>query len=168
MLTPAEQLGLAGAALDARVRQAVNFIPDSTLVHVARRLAEDARASDVVYVHDGTVETVRVMLRPLLVMPEQLGYLHHVCTRIMSALARFPELYARDADVRRACRSPTTSARGSTRCGPPSRTRRRRSTAGSTPSAISRARAGRTRCASWSRTCRASAASISARSPRRS
>ena len=100
MLTPAEQLGLAGAALDARVRQAVNFIPDSTLVHVARRLAEDARASDVVYVHDGTVETVRIMLRPLLVMPEQLGYLHHVCTRIMSALARFPELYARDADVR--------------------------------------------------------------------
>ena len=93
---------MAGAALDARVRQAVNFIPDSTLVHVARRLAEDARASDVVYVHDGTVETVRVMLRPLLVMPEQLGYLHHVCTRIMSALARFPELYARDADVRRA------------------------------------------------------------------
>jgi len=102
VLTPAEQLGLAGAALDARVRQAVNFIPDSTLVHVARRLAEDARASDVVYTHDGTVETVRVMLRPLLVMPEQLGYLHHVCTRIMSALARFPELYARDADVRRA------------------------------------------------------------------
>ena len=80
MLTPAEQLGLAGAALDARVRQAVNFIPDSTLVHVARRLAEDARASDVVYVHDGAVETVRVMLRPLLVMPEQLGYLHHVRT----------------------------------------------------------------------------------------
>jgi len=101
VLTPAEQLGLAGAALDARVRQAVNFIPDSTLVHVARRLAEDARSSDVVYVHEGMVETVRVMLRPLLVMPEQLGYLHHVCTRIMSALARFPELYARDADVRK-------------------------------------------------------------------
>jgi carboxypeptidase Taq len=102
VLTPAEQLGLAGAALDARVRQAVNFIPDSTLVHVARRLEEDARANDVIYTHEGTVETVRVMLRPLLVMPEQLGYLHHVCTRILSALARFPELYARDADVRRA------------------------------------------------------------------
>jgi carboxypeptidase Taq len=102
VLTPAEQLGLAGAALDARVRQAVNFIPDSTLVHVARRLAEDARSSDVVYTHEGTTETVRVMLRPLLVMPEQLGYLHHVCTRITSALARFPELYARDADIRNA------------------------------------------------------------------
>jgi carboxypeptidase Taq len=99
-LTPAEQLGLAGAALDARVRQAVNYIPDSTLVHVARQLAEDARTNDVVYTHDGAVETVRVMLRPLLVMPEQLSYLHHVCARIMGALARVPELYARDADIR--------------------------------------------------------------------
>jgi carboxypeptidase Taq len=102
VLTPAEQLGLAGAALDARVRQAVNFIPDSTLVHVARRLAEDARASDVVYAHDGALETVRIMLRPLLVMPEQLSYLHTVCARIMSALARLPGLHVRDPDVRRA------------------------------------------------------------------
>jgi len=101
MLTPAEQLGLAGAALDARVRQAVNHVPDSALVHVARRLAEDARANEVVYARDGVVETVRVMLRPLLVMPEQLAYLHHVCTRIMSALARMPELYFTDAEVRR-------------------------------------------------------------------
>jgi carboxypeptidase Taq len=99
-LTPAEQLGLAGAALDARVRQAVNYIPDSTLVHVARQLTEDARANDVVYSHDGAVEIVRVMLRPLLVMPEQLSYLHHVCARIMAALARVPELYARDPDIR--------------------------------------------------------------------
>jgi carboxypeptidase Taq len=100
LLSPAEQLGLAGAALDARVRHAANYIPDSTLVHVARRLADDARANDVVYTHDGAVETVRVMLRPLLVMPEQLSYLHHVCARIMNALARFPDLYARDPDVR--------------------------------------------------------------------
>ena len=53
MLTPAEQLGLAGAVLDARVRQAVNYIPDSTLVHVARRLAEDARFNEVIYARDG-------------------------------------------------------------------------------------------------------------------
>jgi carboxypeptidase Taq len=102
MLTPAEQLGLAGAALDARVRQAVNYIPDSTLVHVAKRLADDARSNEVVYAHEGVLETVRIMFRPLLVMPEQLSYLHNVCSRIMSALARFPDLYARDADMRRA------------------------------------------------------------------
>ena len=59
MLTPAEQLGLAGAALDARVRQAVNYIPDSALAHVARRLAEDARFNEVVYARDGVNEPVR-------------------------------------------------------------------------------------------------------------
>jgi carboxypeptidase Taq len=101
MLTPAERLGLAGAALDARVRQAVNSIPDSSLVHMSRRLAEDARINEVVYARDGVLETVRIMLRPLLVMPEQLTYLHRVCSQIMSALARFPDLYVRDADVRR-------------------------------------------------------------------
>ena len=101
MLTPAEQLGLAGAALDARVRQAVNYIPDSSLVHVAKRLADDARTNEVVYAHEGVLESVRIMFRPLLVMPEQLSYLHNVCSRIMSALARFPDLYARDADMRR-------------------------------------------------------------------
>src|SRR5262245_8134717 len=101
MLSPAEQLGLAGAALDARVRQAVNAIPDASLVHVARRLDDDARANEVVYARDGVVESVRVMLRPLLVMPEQQSYLHQVCTRILSALARMPELYSIDADVRR-------------------------------------------------------------------
>lgn len=100
MLTPAEQLGLAGAALDARVRQAVSYIPDATLVHVARRLAEDARFNEMIYARDGVVESVRIMLRPLLVMPEQLGYLHHVCSRVMSALARIPEIYTADPDVR--------------------------------------------------------------------
>lgn len=100
MLTPAEELGLAGATLDARVRRAVNHIPDASLAHVARRLADDARANDLVYDHDGVTEAVRVMLRPLLVMPEQLSYLHRVCTQIMSALSRLPELHAADADVR--------------------------------------------------------------------
>src|SRR5262245_65812483 len=98
MLTPAEQLGLAGAALDARVRQAVNYIPDATLVHVARRLAEDARFNEVLYARDGVIETVRVMLRPLLVLPEQMSYLHHVCTRLMSAAGPLRALYGADAD----------------------------------------------------------------------
>src|SRR5690606_8973504 len=101
VLTPAETLGLSGAILDARVRRAVNRAPDVELALVARRLAADARANELVYEHDGVIEPVRVMLRPLLMMPEQLSYLHNVCTRIMNALARVPELYARDADVRR-------------------------------------------------------------------
>ena len=100
MLSPAEELGLAGAALDARVRRAVNHIPDATLHWLSRRLADDARLNGVVYERDGEIEPVRIMLRPLLVMPEQLAYLHHVCTVIVDALKRLPELYFSDPDVR--------------------------------------------------------------------
>jgi len=88
VLSPAETLGLSGAILDARVRRAVNHIPDAELAIVARRLADDALANELIYERSGVVEAVRVMLRPLLVMPEQLSYLHHVCTRVMTALAR--------------------------------------------------------------------------------
>jgi len=100
VLTPAETLGLSGAILDARVRRAVNHIPDAELDIVARRLTNDARANDLTYERAGVLEPVRVMLRPLLIMPDQQSYLHHVCTRVMAALARIPDLYVRDADVR--------------------------------------------------------------------
>jgi carboxypeptidase Taq len=104
MLTPAEELGLAGAALDARVRRAVNHIPGSTLAWLSRRLADDARLNGIVYEHSGQVEPVRIMLRPMLVMPEQMSYLHNVCNRIMTALKRLPALYFQDPDVRRVMR----------------------------------------------------------------
>jgi carboxypeptidase Taq len=101
VLTPAETLGLSGAILDARVRRAVNHIPDAELDIVSRRLTDDARANDLTYERQGVLEPVRVMLRPLLIMPEQQSYLHHVCTRVMAALARIPDLYANDAEVRK-------------------------------------------------------------------
>ena len=101
MLTPAEELGLAGATLDARVRHAANHVPDATLARIARRLADDSRDSELVYERDGSLEAVRVMLRPLLVMPEQLSYLHQVCSRIMAALARIPDLYLAEPEVRK-------------------------------------------------------------------
>jgi len=100
MLSPAEELGLAGAALDARVRRAVNHIPDATLAWLSRRLADDARLNGVVYERGGEIEPVRIMLRPLLVMPEQVAYLHNVCTIIVDALKRLPELYFSDPEVR--------------------------------------------------------------------
>ena len=100
MLSPAEELGLAGAALDARVRRAVNHIPDATFTWLSRRLAEDARLNGVVYERGGEVEPVRIMLRPLLVMPEQVTYLHNVCTVIVDVLKRLPELYFSDPEVR--------------------------------------------------------------------
>lgn len=96
MLSPAEALGLAGAALDARVRRAVNHLPDSTLAWLERRLAADALANEAVYERDGRIEPIRIMLRPLLVMPEQVTYLHRVCTRIVDALKGLPEFWMED------------------------------------------------------------------------
>ncbi len=40
------------------------------------------------------------MLRPLLVMPEQLSYVHHVCLQLTEALKRLPTLYLEDERVR--------------------------------------------------------------------
>ena len=100
MLTPAEELGLAGAALDARVRRAVNHVPDSTLAHLERRLAANARINDVVYERDGAIEPVRIMLRPFLVMPEQVTYLHRVCSQIVDALKGVPQFWLEDPRLR--------------------------------------------------------------------
>ena len=49
MLSPAESLGLAGAALDGRLKQAVHDVSDATLGRVAERLRTDAVANDVYY-----------------------------------------------------------------------------------------------------------------------
>ena len=100
MLSPAESLGLAGAALDGRLKQAVHGVSDATLGRVAERLRVDAVANDVYYEHEGNREAVRIMLRPLLLMPEQLGYLHHVCLTLTEALKRLFDLWLKDAEVR--------------------------------------------------------------------
>ena len=68
MLSPAESLGLAGAALDGRLKQAVHDVSDATLGRVAERLRADAVANDVYYEHEGNREAVRIMLRPLFLM----------------------------------------------------------------------------------------------------
>jgi carboxypeptidase Taq len=104
MITPAEALGLSGAALETRVRNAMRHVTDAALARIERRLADDVRLNDVTYERDGRLEPVRIMLRPLLVMPEQLAYIHHVCARITDALKRLPLLYFGDPEVRRVLR----------------------------------------------------------------
>ncbi|HEX7478659.1 MAG TPA: carboxypeptidase M32 [Polyangiales bacterium] len=101
VLTPAEALGLSGASLDGRVRRALHHVADSTLARIASRLAADATENAVVYEHAGVIEPVRIMLRPLLIMPDQLAYVHRVCTTLTDALKRLPELYLRDPQLQR-------------------------------------------------------------------
>ena len=91
----------SGAALEARVRRAATHIPDVVYARIANRLREDALTNQLVYEHAGKVEPVRVMLRPLLAMRDQLNYIHHVCLRITDAVKTFPTLYLQDARIRR-------------------------------------------------------------------
>lgn len=101
MLSPAESVGLFGTTLDNRVRKAVQRVGDGTLARIADRLSIDALANAVVYERDGVAEPVRIMLRPLLAMPEQLSYVDHVCLKLAEALKRLPTLYLEDEQVRR-------------------------------------------------------------------
>lgn len=101
MLSPAEKLGLSGATLDNRVRRAINHVSDATLKRVADRLRANAEANGVVYERDGVAEAVRIMLRPLLAMPEQINYVDHVCLKLAEALKQLPTLYLEDPEVRR-------------------------------------------------------------------
>jgi carboxypeptidase Taq len=100
VLSPAEALGLSGATLEGMVRRAAHHVPDATFAQLSDRLYADAWASQMIYEHNGVEEAVRIMLRPLLVMPEQLSYVHHVCLQLIEALKRLPALYLEDERAR--------------------------------------------------------------------
>jgi carboxypeptidase Taq len=100
VLSPAEALGLSGATLEARIRRAANHVSDATFARIAERLRADARTNEMIYEHEGVQEPIRLMLRPLLVMQEQLAYVHHVCLQLIEALKRLPDLYLQDKQIR--------------------------------------------------------------------
>ena len=100
VLSPAEALGLSGATLEARIRRAANHVTDATFARIDERLRADARTNQIVYEHEGVEEPVRLMLRPLLVMQDQLAYVHHVCLQLIEALKRLPDLYLQDERIR--------------------------------------------------------------------
>ncbi|HSD70694.1 MAG TPA: hypothetical protein VLB07_14140, partial [Woeseiaceae bacterium] len=100
MLSPSEELGLSAKTLDSRVRRAALHISAESLARLEQNLKADAWANAIVYERQGVTEPVRIMLRPLVVMPEQVAYLHHVCSRITDALRRLPDLYLTDPAVR--------------------------------------------------------------------
>ncbi len=101
VLSPAESLGLSGATLEGRVRRAATHVADPTFARIAERLKADAFANGMIYEHNGEREAIRVMLRPLLAMNEQLDYVHYVCLRLTEALKILPQLYLDDEKIRK-------------------------------------------------------------------
>ncbi len=101
ILSPSETAGLAGATLDSRIRRAAGHVSDLTFARIAQRLRDDALANELTYERDGKMEAIPVMLRPLLAMNEQLGYVQYVCQRLTEALKRLPSLYLNVEKIRR-------------------------------------------------------------------
>jgi hypothetical protein len=106
VLTPAEELGLSGVGLAGRLNKAVASFSDSTLVAVIGRLREEALRMHLVYLHEGRPEPIRILPRPLLVLPDQLAYIHSASLTIINALKRLPELYLSEPRVRDILRLP--------------------------------------------------------------
>jgi hypothetical protein len=100
MLSPAEELGLSGLSLDSQVRKVFYSIPPARILEMVRRMEERSAERNLVYVRNGEAEVVRVLLRPIGVMPDQLSYLHLVSMTILNALKRLPDLYLEDPAVR--------------------------------------------------------------------
>jgi hypothetical protein len=100
MLTPAEELGLSGLSLDSRVRKVFYALPSERVVEMVARMHDESARRNLVYTRHGDIEVIRVLLRPLGVMPDQVAYLHFVSLTILNALKRLPDLYLEDAAVR--------------------------------------------------------------------
>jgi hypothetical protein len=100
MLTPAEELGLAGASLAGRVRKAFAQISRQEAAGLIERIREESFRRGLFYLREGLAETVRVLPCPLTVLPEQRSYIHFASLTIQNALKRLPELYLQDFAVR--------------------------------------------------------------------
>src|SRR5689334_16303433 len=100
MLTPAEELGLSGLAVASRVGKAFAKIPQRDLVALMRNVREESTRRHLIYLRDGQLDTIHVMPCPLVVLPDQLAYLHILTLTIHNALKRLPEMYIQDLAVR--------------------------------------------------------------------
>jgi hypothetical protein len=116
MLTPAEELGLAGLALAGRVQHALYRLAPAELAGLIERLREGAVAHHVVYLHEGAEEPIRILPAPITVLPDQLAYLHHVTLTLQNALKRLPSLYLADFTVREILRLPDPEERWLREC----------------------------------------------------
>jgi hypothetical protein len=103
-LTPAEELGLSGLVMAARVRKAFASIDEPALRRLIDRLDAEALRRHLFYIRDGLEESIRILPCPLTVLPDQLAYVHTASLTILNALKRLPQLYVDDPDVRETLR----------------------------------------------------------------
>lgn len=100
-LEPAEERGLGRATLDREIRDAFSKLSAERIATLERRLVEEALHRGLVYERGGAAEAIRMMLRPVGIMPDTLAYLHYVSLAIQNAVKRLPDWYLQDKEIRR-------------------------------------------------------------------
>ena len=93
MYTPAEEIGLSGQRLAARVQNAIDSIPSDEMVELIRAIRREAEERHLVYQRDGVDEIIRLLPCPITLRPDQLGYTHYVSQTLLNCLKRLPDLY---------------------------------------------------------------------------
>lgn len=99
MLTPAEEMGLAGLGLASRIRRVLHQLSEHRLLELYRQVERESMRQRLIYLREGREEVIRVMLAPLVVLPEQLSYLHSVSLTIHNATRRLIDLYLQDPQI---------------------------------------------------------------------
>ena len=102
MHTPAEEFGLTSRRVGARLRSALLGLPPARLLEVLRGIEADARDATLVYLDAGRPRDVRILPAPLVLVPEQLRYLHAAALSLHQASSRLLTLWMADANVRSA------------------------------------------------------------------
>ena len=100
MYTPAEESGLSGQRLAARVQSAIDSIPSAEMVELMRGIRREAEERHLVYQRDGVDEIIRLLPCPITLRPDQLGYTHYVSQTLLNCMKRLPDLYFSVPEVR--------------------------------------------------------------------
>ena len=93
MLTPAEEVGLAGQRLASRVQRALDAIPQDEMRALIQSIHALATDRHLYYQREGLTETVRLLPCPITLRQDQVAYLHYVSQTIHNCIKQLPDLY---------------------------------------------------------------------------
>lgn len=99
MLTPAEELGLAGHTVAARVRRVLHQLDEGLTKELLASLTTAAWERRCVYERDGTFEAVRILPTPMTLLADQLQYLHSVSLTLHNLTRRLLPMSLADEAV---------------------------------------------------------------------
>ncbi len=93
MLTPAEEVGLAGLRLASRVSKALDRIPAGEVKALIESIHQLAARRHLAYQRDGVTETIRLLPCPITLRQDQVAYVHYVSQIVHNCVKKLPDLY---------------------------------------------------------------------------